>query len=70
MAKRTKKHRSPSIVLENGTPVAVILGIRENQELLERVEDVDDLAALQAMRQRPLQFRSLDEFLSTYRLQE
>ena len=70
MAKRTTKHRAPSMVVENGQPVAVILGIRKYEELLERVEDAEDLAALEAMRKRPLRFRSLDEFLNSQAPQE
>ena len=60
--KATKK-REPQVVLKNGKPSAVILDIRDYQEMLERVEDAYDLANLKRMRSRPLKFRRLDEVL-------
>lgn len=52
----------PQIVLRNGNPAAVILDLDDYQEMLERLEDVDDLKALQVMRKRPLRFKKLEEF--------
>ena len=49
--------------MRGGKPTAVILGIEEYRELLERVEDAEDLKTLKAMRKRPLKFRKLDDFL-------
>jgi len=53
----------PELVLRNGKPTAVILGIEEYQEMLERLEDLADLKTLQKMRKRRLSFNTLDEFL-------
>lgn len=61
------RRRHPEIVLRNGKPSAVILGIDEYAEILERLEDTDDLAMLRSMRARPLKFRKLDEFLREHR---
>ena len=61
-----KKEGSPEIVYRDGEPVAVILGIDEYREMLERLEDIEDLAMLGEMRKRPLSFRTLDEFLEEY----
>ena len=58
--------KSPAIVYEDGRPSAVILGIDEYEELLERAEDVDDLRALHEMRRRPLEFRKLSDFLAEH----
>ena len=55
--------RSPELVYRDGEPVSVILDIARYEAMLERLEDLDDLEALQKMRERPLSFRSLDEFL-------
>ena len=60
---QTKKKKDPEIVMRGGKPTAVILGIEEYRELLERVEDAEDLKALKAMRKRPLKFRKLEDFL-------
>ena len=61
---RTKaRKQSPEIIVKNGKPRAVILDIDAYQELLERLEDVDDLKMLQEMRQKPLAFRKLEDFL-------
>jgi prevent-host-death family protein len=57
------KHKRPEIIVRNGKPAAVILDIEEYREMLERLEDAEDLAALEEMRQEPLSFRKLEEFL-------
>lgn len=58
--------RSPEIVLRDGRPAAVILDIDEYRDMLERLEDLDDLEMLKEMREKPLKFRRLDEFLAEY----
>jgi len=50
------------VVYRDGRPVAVIVPIDEYREMLEKLEDAEDLAMLEEMRQHPLQFRSLEEF--------
>ena len=35
-------------------------------KMLERLEDIEDLAALAEMRKRPLELRTLEEFLEDY----
>jgi PHD/YefM family antitoxin component YafN of YafNO toxin-antitoxin module len=61
------KRRPPDIVFREGKPAAVILDIDEYQEMLERLEDMEDLMMLREMRKEPLRFRKLDEFLAEYR---
>lgn len=61
-----RRKRKPQFVVEDGAPTAVILDISEYEELLERLEDTEDLAALREMRKRPLKFRPLGEFLEEY----
>jgi len=60
------KKKTPELVLRNGKPAAVIVDIKEYQEMLERLEDLEDLRALKDMRQKPLKFRKLEEFLKEY----
>lgn len=60
------KRKEPEIVLRGGKPAAVILDIEQYRELLERAEDAEDLATLEAMRQKPLRFRKLDDFLKSH----
>ena len=55
--------RNPQFVVEDGQPTAVILDIKEYEELLERLEETDDLAVLREMRKKPLNFRPLEDFL-------
>ena len=62
MGSKTKK-KKPEIILRNGKPAAVILNISDYRRILERLEDAEDLKELEAMRKRPLKFRSLDDFL-------
>lgn len=58
------KSKSPDIIFRDGKPTAVVLDIEDYQELLERLEDSEDLKALQEMRKKPLKFRKLEDFLA------
>jgi PHD/YefM family antitoxin component YafN of YafNO toxin-antitoxin module len=61
------KKKNPEIILRDGKPAAIILDINEYQELLERLEDVDDLKMLERMRKKQLKFRKLEDFLKEYK---
>jgi PHD/YefM family antitoxin component YafN of YafNO toxin-antitoxin module len=61
------KKRNPEIVLRDGKPAAVIIDIDEYQEMLERLEDMEDLKLLAEMRQKPLKFKKLKDFLEEYK---
>jgi prevent-host-death family protein len=61
--KARRKRKDPEIVMRGGKPAAVILGIEEYRELLERAEDSEDLKKLREMRKRPLKFRKFEDFL-------
>ena len=63
MDTRTKK-KEPEIILRGGKPAAVIIDIDEYQEMLERLEDAEDLKILAEMRQKPLKFKRLEDFLA------
>jgi PHD/YefM family antitoxin component YafN of YafNO toxin-antitoxin module len=60
------KRKEPEIILRGGKPAAVILDIDDYQEMLERLEDMEDLKILLEMRQKPLKFRKLEDFLEEY----
>ncbi len=60
------KRRPPEVVFRDGKPAAVILDIEEYQEMLERLDDVEDLKMLSEMRSQPLKFRRVEEFLAEY----
>jgi hypothetical protein len=64
--KRKGKKKAPEIVLRDGKPTAVIVDIGEYQDMLERLEDIEDLKMLEQMRKTPLSFKSLDDFLKEY----
>ena len=66
IAPRTRK-KAPEIILRDGKPAAVILDIEAYQEMLERLEDVEDLKMLAEMRKKPLKFKKLEDFLEEYR---
>jgi hypothetical protein len=55
----------PEIVTHKGTPVSVILPIKDYVELLERAEDADDIAWLKRARRQPLHYRPLEDYLAT-----
>ena len=46
--------------------VAVIVGMEEYVKMLERLEDLEDLEMLNEMRSKPLEFKSLEEFLEEH----
>jgi PHD/YefM family antitoxin component YafN of YafNO toxin-antitoxin module len=54
----------PEIVTRKGKPVSVILALKDYEELLERVEDAEDVAALKRVRRKPLRYRPLADYLA------
>ncbi|MCJ7819461.1 MAG: type II toxin-antitoxin system Phd/YefM family antitoxin [Syntrophales bacterium] len=58
------KRKEPEIIFREGKPAAVILDIDDYQELLERLEDAEDLKILAEMRQKPLKFKRVEDFLA------
>ena len=60
------KKKAPQIVFQEGKPAAVILDIDQYREMSERLEDMEDLKALEDMRKKTLNFRSLDDFLKEH----
>ena len=65
MANDGKKRRL-QVIVENGEPSAVIIGIEDYRDMLEQLEDLDDLKDLDQMRKKPLDFKKLDDFLEEY----
>ena len=57
-------HRKPSVIYQDGKPTAVILDIDQYEEILERLQDLDDLAYIEDLKQRgDLEFTPLDDFM-------
>jgi PHD/YefM family antitoxin component YafN of YafNO toxin-antitoxin module len=54
----------PEIVTRKGKPVSVIIPIKDYEELLERAEDAQDVAALRKARSKPLHYRPLEDYLA------
>ena len=59
--------KEPEIVTRKGKPVSVIIPIEDYQELLERAEDVDDVAWLKRARRKKLNYRPLEDYLAERR---
>ena len=57
-------NREPEIVTRNGKAVAVIVPIKDYEELLERAEDAEDVAWLKRARKKKLNYRPLEEYLT------
>ena len=55
--------QKPEIIMRDGKPVAVILDIDIYEQMLEQIESIEDLEYLEKIRQQPIEFRSLDDFL-------
>ena len=43
-----------------------ILGIEASHKMLQRLEDLEDLRTLKAMRKKPLNFKKLEDFLEEH----
>jgi PHD/YefM family antitoxin component YafN of YafNO toxin-antitoxin module len=54
----------PEIITRRGKPVSVVLPLKRYKELLERVEDATDLAWLKRARNKPRNYRPLEEYLA------
>jgi PHD/YefM family antitoxin component YafN of YafNO toxin-antitoxin module len=61
------KRKELEIIFRGGKPAAVILDIDAYQEMLERLEDAEDLKMLTELRQKPLKFKRLEDFLEDYK---
>jgi PHD/YefM family antitoxin component YafN of YafNO toxin-antitoxin module len=61
--RRKNKKDGPAFVVRDGKAAAVILDIDEYRALLERLEDAEDLAELEALKRRALKYKTLDEVL-------
>lgn len=60
----SKLTTEPEVITRRGKPVSVILPIKQYQEMLERLEDVEDVAWLKKARQKPLHYRPLTDVLA------
>ena len=52
--------KNPEIIMRDEKPVDVILDI----DIYEQIEGIEDLEYLEKIRQQPLEFCSLDDFLT------
>jgi hypothetical protein len=63
MAAKCRSRREPGIIFKGGEATAVIQDIEVYQDMLEGLEDAEDLIRLMEIRQKPISFRRLDDFL-------
>ncbi len=54
----------PEIVTRKGKAVSVILPIKTYREIMERLEDVEDVAWMKKARRKPLHYRPLEDVLA------
>ncbi len=56
--------KTPSIVYKDGKPTAVLLDLEEYEALLEKIEDWEDLRAIEEIRKRrPPEYVPLEDYL-------
>ncbi|OPY02299.1 MAG: hypothetical protein A4E61_01381 [Syntrophorhabdus sp. PtaB.Bin184] len=65
MAKGILKTK-PQVIMKDGRPSAVIVDIKDYQELLDRLEDKEDLEDLKKIRKGGLEVRKLSDFLAEH----
>ncbi|MCL4485693.1 MAG: type II toxin-antitoxin system Phd/YefM family antitoxin [Nitrospirae bacterium] len=56
----------PRFVYEEGKPKEVILDIRDWETVLERLEDIEDLAYLESIKNKPLEYRDFEDFMKEH----
>jgi PHD/YefM family antitoxin component YafN of YafNO toxin-antitoxin module len=60
----TTLRQQPPIIYKEGKPTAVILDIDVYEDLLEKLEDYEDLRAIEEIKkQRPLEYTPLEDYL-------
>ncbi len=64
----TQTLTKPKIILENGKPSEVILKWEDFQELLEKIEDIYDLAEIKKAKKNGLVFKNFTAFAKKYGL--
>ena len=58
------QRKKPAIVLQNGKPTAVIIDIDQYEEMLEKLQDLEDLAYIEQIKsERNLEYISLEDYL-------
>ena len=65
MARKTQA-KAKEVIYRDGKPSAVIIDLEEYREMLERLEEIDDLKAVEEIK-KPMQFRPFDEFMKEFR---
>jgi len=53
----------PDVILRNGKPAAVVLDIEDYEAMLERLEQLDDLKAIRAMKKKDWETVGFDQYL-------
>lgn len=66
LTKNKRSAKNPEIIYRNNKPVSVIIDLEDYKEMLERLDDIEDLEFINNSKNRSLNFRKLDDFLSEY----
>ncbi len=56
----------PQLVMKDGKPNAIIIDIKDYRQLLERLEDKEDIADLEKIRNAKPSVRKLSDFLTDH----
>lgn len=67
MLKKTRL-KKPDFIYRNGKPISVILNISDYEEMLERLEEIEDLKLLEELRRKSLEFKEIDEVMKDLKL--
>jgi PHD/YefM family antitoxin component YafN of YafNO toxin-antitoxin module len=63
---KRKRTQKPEIVYRDNRPVSVIIDIDKYQDMVERLEDIEDIKFIEQIKNKSLSFRKLDDFLKEY----
>jgi len=66
ITKNYKTTKRPEIIYRDNKPVSVIIDLEDYQQMLERLEDIEDLRFINSVKTKSLKFRKLDDFLLEY----
>ena len=60
---KKRSSKNPEVIYRNNKPVSVIIDLEEYEKILERLDDIEDIAFIKEIKNKPLKFRKLDDFL-------
>ncbi len=63
---KNRSYKNPEIIYRNHKPVSVIIDLEEYKQMLERLDDIEDIAFIESIKNKQMKFKKLDDFLMEF----